>query len=113
MQNREMFSGLKVVELASVLAGPLVGQFFSELGAEVIKVENAHTGGDITRTWKIAGEKEGDLSAYFCCCNWGKKSIALNLTTREGREIVHKLIRKADLVIASFKHGDAGKLGVA
>lgn len=107
-----MFSGLKVVELASVLAGPLVGQFFAELGAEVIKVENTKTGGDVTRTWKVSGEKEGDISAYFCSCNWGKKSLALDLSTREGKAIVQKLICQSDLVIASFKSGDAERLGV-
>ena len=98
-----MFSGLKVVELASVLAGPRVGQFFAELGAEVIKVESLKTSGDVTRTWKVAGEKEGDLSAYFCSCNWGKKSVALDLSESGGREIVQKLISESDLVIASYK----------
>lgn len=107
-----MFAGLKVVELASVLAGPSVGQFFAELGAEVIKVENLKTRGDVTRSWKISGEKEGDLSAYFCSCNWGKKSVALDLSERRGKEIVQKLVTRADVVIASYKPGDAEKLGV-
>ena len=48
-----MFGNLKVVELASVLAGPLTGQFFAELGALVIKIENPSTGGDVTRSWKF------------------------------------------------------------
>jgi len=108
-----MFTGLKVVELASVLAGPSVGQFFAELGAEVIKVENLLAGGDVTRSWKMAGEAPGDLSAYFCCCNWGKKSVAIDLHTDQGKKSVQQLISKADLVIASFKPGDAEKLGVA
>lgn len=107
-----MFTGLKILELASVLAGPSVGQFFAELGAEVIKVENLNTGGDVTRTWKISGEGEGDLSAYFCSCNWGKKSIALDLGSPQGREIVAKLAAHTDIVIASYKPGDAEKLGV-
>ena len=76
-----MFTGLKIVELASVLAGPSVGQFFAELGAEVIKIENLLMGGDVTRSWKVPGEKAGDRSAYFCSCNWGKKSVALDLTS--------------------------------
>lgn len=98
--------------MASVLAGPSVGQFFAELGAEVIKVENLKTGGDVTRTWKISGEKEGDLSAYFCSCNWGKKSVALDLSEKKARDIVQKLISRSELVIASYKPGDAEKLGV-
>lgn len=108
-----MFKELKVLELASVLAGPSVGQFFAELGAEVIKVENSKTGGDVTRTWKSAGEQTDDRSAYFCAVNWGKKSIAIDLTTEKGKQIVQQLAAKSDIVIASYKPGDAEKLGVA
>ncbi len=108
-----IFKNLKVLELASVLAGPSVGQFFAELGAEVVKVENLKAGGDVTRTWKISGEKEGDLSAYFCCCNWGKKSVALDLASEEGRNHVLALARQSQVIIASYKPGDAVKLGVS
>lgn len=104
--------GIKVLELASVLAGPGVGQFFAELGANVIKVENLRTGGDVTRTWKAAGEPTDDRSAYFCAVNWGKRSIALDLSKKEGQKIVHELARQADIVIASYKPGDPEKLGV-
>ena len=107
-----MFKELKVLELASVLAGPSVGQFFAELGAEVIKLENLRAGGDVTRSWKISGEPAGDRSAYFCSCNWGKKSVAIDLDTPQGKDIVHKLAARADIVIASYKTGDAEKLGV-
>jgi crotonobetainyl-CoA:carnitine CoA-transferase CaiB-like acyl-CoA transferase len=61
-----MFENLRVLELASVLAGPSVGQFFAELGAEVIKVENTLTFGDVTRTWKLKEENTDDRSTYFC-----------------------------------------------
>lgn len=108
-----MFAGLRVLELASVLAGPSVGQFFAELGAEVIKVENPKTGGDVTRSWKSADEQTDDRSAYFCSCNWGKKSIALDLNLKDDMEIVKKLSKRADLIIASYKPGDAEKLGVS
>ena len=61
----KVFEGLKVVELASVLAGPAVGMFFAELGAEVIKIEDKLTGGDITRTWRLTSESlSDDRSAY-------------------------------------------------
>lgn len=112
MQNNEMFTRLKVVELASVLAGPSVGQFFAELGAEVIKVENLRLGGDVTRTWKGSKETSGNISAYFSSVNWGKKSIAIDLSNPEGKEIIQKLVQHADIVIASYKRGDAEKLGV-
>lgn len=108
-----MLNNLKVLELASVLAGPSVGQFFAELGAEVIKVENLKTGGDVTRTWKSAGEETDDRSAYFCSVNWGKKSIAVDLSTDEGKSVVQNLAAKSDVIIASYKPGDAEKLGVA
>lgn len=112
-QRKEMFAGFRVLELASVLAGPSVGQFFAELGAEVIKIENPKTGGDVTRSWKSAGEMTDDRSAYFCCCNWGKKSVALDLTLKGDLEVVKKLSKSADLVIVSYKPGDATKLGVS
>lgn len=108
-----MFADIKVLELASVLAGPSVGQFFAELGAEVIKVENLKTGGDVTRTWKGNGEQTDDRSAYFCSVNWGKKSIALDLTSSEAKSVIQKLSAKSDIVIASYKPGDAVKLGVS
>jgi crotonobetainyl-CoA:carnitine CoA-transferase CaiB-like acyl-CoA transferase len=108
-----MFKDLKIIELASVLAGPSVGQFFAELGAEVIKIENLKTGGDVTRSWKSAGEKTDDRSAYFCSVNWGKKSVAVDLTSQEGKAKVLHLVSDADVVIASYKPGDAEKLGVA
>jgi crotonobetainyl-CoA:carnitine CoA-transferase CaiB-like acyl-CoA transferase len=110
--SNAIFSQLKVLELASVLAGPSVGQFFAELGAEVIKVENPKSNGDVTRSWKVKGEKEEALSAYFCCVNWGKKSITLDISTTKGRETLYKLIDWADVVISSYKPGDDKKLKV-
>lgn len=108
-----MLNELKVLELASVLAGPSVGQFFAELGAEVIKVENLKTGGDVTRSWKGRDEQTDDRSAYFCSVNWGKKSVAVDLSTSAGLLAVQKLAAKSDVVIASYKPGDAEKLGVS
>lgn len=103
---------MRVLELASVLAGPSVGQFFAELGADVIKIENVKTAGDVTRTWKSAHEKTDDRSAYFCSVNWGKRSVAIDLATPQGQEIVHELALRSQVVIASFKPGDAEKLRV-
>lgn len=103
---------LKIIELASVLAGPAVGQFFAELGAEVIKIENQNAGGDVTRSWRAQSEKTDDRSAYFSCVNWGKKSVAFDLKDDFDRSHLYRLIANADIVIASFKPGDAQKLGV-
>ncbi len=104
---------LRVIELASVLAGPSVGQFFAEWGATVIKIENQSTGGDVTRTWKLPSESlEESRSSYFTCCNWGKTSIALDLRQNKDRQRVYDLIAEADLIITSYKAGDAEKLGM-
>ncbi|MEO0552094.1 MAG: CaiB/BaiF CoA-transferase family protein [Bacteroidota bacterium] len=107
-----MFTDLKIIELASVLAGPSVGQFFAELGAEVIKIENPKTKGDVTRSWKVKGEDSSDRSAYFTSTNWGKKSLTLDISQIEGLKVLHRLAVEADIVIASYKPGDAKKLKV-
>lgn len=106
-----MFEGLKVVELASVLAGPMVGSFFAELGAEVIKIENSTTDGDVTRKWKLPNEaKETSFSAYYTAANYGKKSIFLNILDTEGYKTAIEIIKTADILIVNFKQGDAEKL---
>jgi crotonobetainyl-CoA:carnitine CoA-transferase CaiB-like acyl-CoA transferase len=75
-----MFKNLKVVELVSVLAGPLTGTFFAELGATVIKIENKLTDGDVTRLWKLPTEsREKPISAYYGAANYSKESLFLNL----------------------------------
>jgi crotonobetainyl-CoA:carnitine CoA-transferase CaiB-like acyl-CoA transferase len=102
-----------VLELASVLAGPSVGQFFAELGARVIKIENAATNGDVTRRWKLRSEPtDTDTPAYFCAANWGKESLPLNLSKQSDLEQLYSLVKQADIVIASYKPGDAEKLKV-
>lgn len=67
----ELFKDLKIIELAGVLAGPSVGLFFSELGANVVKIENSKTNGDVTRTWKLKTEDAKNLySAYYWSNNY-------------------------------------------
>ncbi len=106
-----MFEKLKVLELASVLAGPAVGTFFAELGAEVIKVENKLSGGDMTREWKLATEdSESRISAYFSSVNYGKTYLSKDLSKKEDQDELHRLIRSADIVIANFKNQSAEKL---
>lgn len=106
------FSELLVLELASVLAGPSVGQFLAEFGAEVVKIENAAAEGDVTRRWALPEEDaSAERPAYFAAANWGKRSIALDLTREEGRRVLHDLARQADIAVASYKPGDAERLG--
>ena len=107
-----IFKGLKVLELASVLAGPAVGMFFAELGAEVTKVENAKVGGDVTRSWLSQGEKRKGYSAYFASVNWGKNHVLLDYSIPEELDMVLNLVRQADVVITNFKHGDDVKFGL-
>jgi len=107
------FKDLKVIELASVLAGPAVGMFFAELGAQVIKIENKTTGGDVTRRWKLPNEAaETTTSAYYCSVNWHKEVHLLDLTNADERAQVHEWLRTADVVISNFKTASAKKLGV-
>ncbi|MFQ3213982.1 MAG: crotonobetainyl-CoA:carnitine CoA-transferase CaiB-like acyl-CoA transferase [Marivirga sp.] len=111
---QHIFNSLKVVELASVLAGPSVGQFFAELGAQVIKVENPLTRGDVTRGWTLSDElAEGGVSAYFSSVNAGKQSVSLDLKNTEDHANLLALIAAADLLVVSFKPGDAEKLGLS
>ncbi|HEX7036280.1 MAG TPA: CaiB/BaiF CoA-transferase family protein [Pseudomonadales bacterium] len=113
MSGSAPLAGLRVLELASILAGPVTGQFLAELGADVVKVENPATGGDPTRSWRLRQEDPANpIGAYFSCANWGKRSIALNVAVPAGRAVVHDLARAADVVIASYKPGDDVKLGL-
>ncbi len=111
MNINQIFKDLKIIELASVLAGPAVGQFFSELGATVIKVENSKTGGDVTRKWKLPQENEKtNCSAYYHSTNWGKETIMLDFSIEKEKAAAHHLITQADVVIANFKSSSAEKL---
>lgn len=110
--QHQFFKGLKVVEFASVLAGPAVGMFFAELGAEVIKIENKTTGGDVTRAWKQASEDpKSPISAYWCSVNWGKKHLMLDLTNANDRALATQLALEADVVISNFKPSSAHRMG--
>jgi crotonobetainyl-CoA:carnitine CoA-transferase CaiB-like acyl-CoA transferase len=106
------FADLRVLELAAVLAGPQVGQFFAELGATVLKVEPP--AGDVTRTWRTPGDDpDSSVSAYFAASNWGKTSVMLDLTEPEAQAALRRLAAEADILIASYKPGDAEKFGVS
>ncbi len=104
--------GLKVIELARILAGPWAGQTLADLGAEVIKVESPE--GDDTRRWGPPFiEREGRReAAYYHACNRGKKSVIADFRTEEGRSLVRDLVRDADIVIENFKVGGLEKYGL-
>ena len=108
-------SGIRVIELARVLAGPWAGQMLADLGADVIKVENPD-GGDDTRQWGppfVEGKDGENLSAaYYHSANRGKRSIVADLRTEEGQELVRRLVKTADVVIENFKLGGLVKYGL-
>lgn len=110
---KEIFSNIKVLELAGVLAGPSVGYFFAELGARVIKVENPLTGGDVTRSWKLKSEKPGSAtSAYFWSVNALKECVQLDISRPQHLQTLYSLVKEANVVIVNYKKGDAEKLKV-
>ena len=103
-------TGLKVVELARILAGPWAGQVLADLGAEVIKVESPD--GDDTRKWGPPFVENPDGSkdaAYFHAANRGKSSVVIDFRTPEGQAEVKRLIADADVVIENFKVGGLAK----
>ena len=107
-------SGVRVIELARILAGPWAGQVLADLGADVIKVENPD-GGDDTRKWGppfvTAADGTNLSAAYYHSTNRGKRSIAIDFTTPDGAETLKKLIAGADVLIENFKVGGLKKYG--
>jgi crotonobetainyl-CoA:carnitine CoA-transferase CaiB-like acyl-CoA transferase len=108
-------SGLRVLELARILAGPWAGQVLADLGADVVKVERSKTGDD-TRAWGppfIEGKDGGHLgSAYFHSTNRGKRSIEADFESKDGQRIVKKLAARSDVLIENFKVGGLAKFGL-
>lgn len=113
--NNAPLHGIRVIELARVLAGPWAGQMLADLGADVIKVENPN-GGDDTRAWgppfveSVNGENLS--AAYYHSTNRGKRSVAVDFSTPEGQEIVRELVKDADVIIENFKLGGLKKYGL-
>lgn len=101
-------AGIKVVELARILAGPWAGQVLADLGAEVVKVESPE--GDDTRRW--GPPFVGDDAAYFHATNRGKRSVVADFAIEEGRALVLDLVRDADVLIENFKVGGLAKFGL-
>lgn len=107
-------AGIKVVELARILAGPWIGQTLADLGADVIKVESPQ--GDDTRRWGPPFVHDADGkpvdAAYFHCCNRGKRSLTADLRSAEGAALVRELAAGADVFIENFKVGGLAKYGL-
>ena len=103
-------SKLKVIDISTVLAGPSVGTFFAELGAEVIKIEHPQNK-DVTRSWKSQEESPiHKTSAYFSSVNYKKKYLNLDLSEHLDYEEFINQIQNSDILISNFKKGDDIKL---
>lgn len=103
-------AGVRVIDFTRVLAGPYATMLLAELGADVIKIEMPEVG-DETRAWGPPFVDQ--TSAYFHAINRGKRSVALDLTTDEGRAAVNRLIGTADVVVENFRPGVTERLGIA
>ena len=108
-------SGLKVLDLSRILAGPYATQLFADLGADVVKVENPD-GGDDTRRWgppftRKADGGRGD-AAYFSACNRNKRSITVDFASKAGADLLRDLAAKADIIVENFRPGGLKKYGL-
>ncbi len=113
MELNKILQDIKVVELASVLAGPLAGSFLAELGAEVIKIENAPSGGDVTRGWKLPEESDDFAAgAYYHSANYGKKILMLDLKKKDDRDKLYQHTDSADVILTNYQKHTALKLEV-
>ncbi|MCW5606114.1 MAG: CoA transferase [Burkholderiales bacterium] len=115
-QSRRPLTGVRVLDLSRILAGPWAGQIFADLGAEVIKVERPGKGDD-TRDWGppyLKDRKGRDTveSAYYLCANRGKKSITLDISRPEGQAIAHELADASDVLLENYKVGDLRRYGL-
>ena len=109
-------SGLRVIDLSRILAGPSMTQLFADLGAEVIKIERPGQGDD-TRTWgppwllDMDGNETRE-AGYYLSTNRGKHSITLDIASKEGANVVRDLVRDADFFVENFKVGGLAKMGL-
>ena len=113
MNQSHPLAGLKVIELARILAGPWAGQILADLGAEVIKIESP--AGDDTRQWGppfVTYTDGSSDAAYFHAANRGKTSVVIDFATPEGQAEVKRLVADADVVIENFKVGTLAKYGL-
>jgi len=109
-------AGVRVLDLARILAGPSATMLMGDMGAEIIKVERPKSGDDTRRyappyIQKKKGE-DSDIAAYFTSCNRNKQSIALNFTKPAGQDIIKQLLKESDVLIENFKTGTLDKYGL-
>jgi crotonobetainyl-CoA:carnitine CoA-transferase CaiB-like acyl-CoA transferase len=109
-------SGLRVLDLSRILAGPTATQALADLGAEVIKIERPGTGDD-TRGWgppfvQDQAGRDTRESAYYLSANRGKKSVAINIAKPEGQALIRQIAATSDILVENFKAGDLARYGL-
>lgn len=107
--HKGVLAGVRVLDLTDVVAGPACTLYLAMLGAEVIKLENPRRGGDINRS---AAPGKNDCSMRFCTLNHNKKSIGIDLSTEQGKELFFRLVSCSDIVIENFRNGVMERLGL-
>jgi formyl-CoA transferase len=116
MKPKTPLTGIRVLDMSRILAGPWVGQLLADLGAEVIKIERPGKGDD-TRAWgppfvKDRDGKDTSDAAYFMCANRGKKSLTLDIAKPEGQQIIRELAQVSDILLENYKVGDLKRYGL-
>ena len=105
-----LLHGLRVLDVSSVLAGPMTGSFLAECGAEVLKVEAP--GGDVTRTWRAKGEPGDRTSAYHAAANTGKSTVRQDLKSEDGQAWLHEALSTTDVLLQNMKWQDLDRMGL-
>ena len=108
MSQEQALTGVRILDFSQVLAGPFATQQLAQLGAQVIKIEQP-VGGDMTRG--LMSANSDGMAPSFLSANLGKRSLALDLKNPDAREIIHKLVAQADVVVENFKPGTIERLG--
>jgi crotonobetainyl-CoA:carnitine CoA-transferase CaiB-like acyl-CoA transferase len=114
LDGAKPLAGIRILELARILAGPWCGQLLADLGADVVKIERAGEGDD-TRQWGppfVGGERSGSSAAYFHACNRGKRSFTADFECEADRAAVREAAAEADIVIENFKVGGLKRYGL-
>lgn len=114
-ENAGPLSGLRVLDLSRILAGPTATQLLGDLGADIIKIERPGRGDD-TRAWgppfvQVEG-KDSQESAYYLCANRNKRSLAIDIASEEGQKVIQNIATKSDILIENFKVGDLKRRGL-
>src|SRR5262245_53374777 len=105
-----LLSGVRVLDLTSVVSGPYATMFLADQGAEVIKIEPLT--GDITRRSRAAIDKAGQFSALFISSNRGKRSLSIDIKSAAGVQVMERLVAGADVLVQNFRPGTMERLGL-